>query len=49
MTDLNQSDDWRDQEILYLRGEVARLRAELDRMRAARPLRNWEMRERGIG
>lgn len=47
VTDLSQSDDWRDQEILFLREEVKRLRAELDRMRGGLPFRNWEMRERG--
>jgi len=44
----NQSEGWKDAEILYLRGEVERLRAELDQARASRPFRNWELRERGI-
>ena len=38
------SDDWRDAEISYLRGEVARLQAELDRVTGYGPMRRWEMR-----
>ena len=44
----NQSEDWKDAEIRYLREEVARLRAALDQARASRPTANWELRERGI-
>jgi uncharacterized small protein (DUF1192 family) len=42
------SDDWRDMEIRYLRDEIARLNAELEAIRRRDPMRNFEMRERGL-
>ena len=48
VTDFDQSDDWKDREIRYLRGEVEKLRAELAAARKADPIRNIELRERGL-
>lgn len=48
VTDFDQSDDWKDREIRYLRGEVEKLRAELAAARKADPMRNLELRERGL-
>lgn len=48
VTDFDQSDDWKDREIRYLRGEVEKLRAELAAARKVDPMRNLELRERGL-
>jgi len=42
------SDDWRDEEIHFLRGEIARLREEIHWLRRHDPMRHMELRERGL-
>ena len=44
----NRPEGWPDSEISYLRGEIARLRAELAKVTGRTPGHDWELRERGL-
>lgn len=44
----NRPEGWPDNEISYLRGEIARLRAELAKVTGRTPGHDWELRERGL-